>query len=135
MVPFHQKCLSLWLMALCFSFLFGKADELEDSSAKKIESVVRKYCGKQKGKLTQEDVSKITQIHLWDMNLKKDYIAKVIGKETIISDGTPFKCWEISQNGVGIGEQLFWVTENGILQRILMDGRKQIDLQTVDSND
>ena len=44
------------------------------------------------------------------MNLKKDYIAKVIGKETIISDGTPFKCWEISQNGGDISEQLFWVT-------------------------
>jgi len=69
MTPFHQKCLSPWLLALCFSFLIGKADKIEDSSAKTIESVVRKYCGKQKGKLTQEDVSKITQIHLWDMSL------------------------------------------------------------------
>jgi len=69
------------------------------------------------------------------MNLKKDYIAKVIGKETIISDGTPFKCWEISQNGGDISEQLFWVTENGVLQRMLSDGRKQIDLQTIDSSD
>ena len=37
---------------------------------------------------------------------------------------------KIPQNGGGIREQLFWVTEEGILQRILMDGRKQIDLQT-----
>ena len=67
-----------------------------------------------------------------EMNLKKDYIAKVIGKETIICDGVPVKCWKISQNGGGIREQLFWVTEEGILQRILMDGRKQIDLQAGD---
>jgi len=56
-------------MALSFSFLIGKADEIADSSAKKIERVVRKYCGKQKGELTQEDLGKITQIHLWDMNI------------------------------------------------------------------
>ena len=70
-----------------------------------------------------------------EMNLKKDYVAKVIGKETIICDGVPVKCWKISQNGGGIHEQLFWVTENGILQRILMDGRKQIDLQTGEPGD
>jgi hypothetical protein len=70
-----------------------------------------------------------------EMNLKKDYIAKVIGKETIICDGVPVKCWKISQNGGRINEQLFWVTENGILQRILMDGRKQIDLQTGEPGD
>jgi hypothetical protein len=68
------------------------------------------------------------------MNLKKEYLVKVIGKETIDSNG-PVKCWEISQNGGGITEQFFWVTEDGILQRILMDGRKQIDLQTVESGD
>ena len=65
-----------------------------------------------------------------EMNLKKEYLVKVIGKETIINNGVPVKCWKISQNGGGITEQLFWVTEEGILQRILMDGRKQIDLQT-----
>ena len=66
-----------------------------------------------------------------EMNLKKDYLVKVIGKEIIDSSG-PVKCWKISQNGGGISEQLFWVTEEGILQRILMDGRKQIDLQRGD---
>ena len=70
-----------------------------------------------------------------EMNLKKDYVAKVIGKETIICDGEPVKCWKISQNGGGIREQLFWVTENGILQRVLQDGRKQIDLQTGEPGD
>ena len=70
-----------------------------------------------------------------EMNLKKDYIAKVIGKETIFCDGEPVKCWKISQNGGGIREQLFWVTENGILQRVLQDGRKQIDLQTGEPGD
>jgi hypothetical protein len=70
-----------------------------------------------------------------EMHLKGDYIAKVIGKETIFCDGEPVKCWKISQNGGGIHEQLFWVTENGILQRILMDGRKQIDLQTGEPGD
>ena len=69
-----------------------------------------------------------------EMNLKKDYLIKVIGKETIDSNG-PVKCWKISQNGDGIREQLFWVTEEGILQRILMDGRKQIDLQTGEPGD
>ena len=64
-----------------------------------------------------------------EMNLKRDYIAKVIGKETILCDGEPVKCWKISQNGGGIREQLFWVTEDGILQRVLQDGRKQMDLQ------
>ena len=70
-----------------------------------------------------------------EMNLKKDYVAKVIGKETIFCDGEPVKCWKISQNGGGIREQLFWVTENGILQRVLQDGRKQIDLQTGEPGD
>ncbi|MBC8347240.1 MAG: hypothetical protein O3A82_02865 [Verrucomicrobia bacterium] len=70
-----------------------------------------------------------------EMNLKKEYLVKVIGKETIICDGEPVKCWKISQNGGGIREQLFWVTENGILQRILMDGSKQIDLQTGEPGD
>ena len=70
-----------------------------------------------------------------EMNLKKDYIAKVIGKETIICDGEPVKCWKISQNGGGIREQFFWVTEDGILQRVLQDGRKQIDLQTGEPGD
>ena len=70
-----------------------------------------------------------------EMNLKKDYVAKVIGKETIICNGEPVKCWKISQNGGGIREQLFWVTENGILQRVLQDGRKQIDLQTGEPGD
>jgi hypothetical protein len=69
-----------------------------------------------------------------EMNLKKEYLVKVIGKETIDSNG-PVKCWKISQNGGGISEQLFWVTEDGILQRILMDGRKQIDLQTGELGD
>jgi len=69
-----------------------------------------------------------------EMNLKKDYLVKVIGKEIIDSNG-PVKCWKISQNGGGISEQLFWVTEEGILQRILMDGRKQIDLQTGEPGD
>ena len=70
-----------------------------------------------------------------EMNLKKDYVAKIIGKETIICDGVPVECWKISQNGGGIREQLFWVTENGILQRVLQDGRKQIDLQTGEPGD
>jgi hypothetical protein len=69
-----------------------------------------------------------------EMNLKKEYLVKVIGKETIDSNG-PVKCWKISQNGGGIREQLYWVTEDGILQRILMDGRKQIDLQTGEPGD
>ena len=70
-----------------------------------------------------------------EMNLKKDYVAKVIGKETIFCDGEAVKCWKISQNGGGIREQLFWVTEDGILQRVLQDGRKQIDLQTGEPGD
>lgn len=69
-----------------------------------------------------------------EMNLKKEYLLKVIGKEIIDSNG-PVKCWKISKNGGGIREQLFWVTEEGILQRILMDGRKQIDLQTGEAGD
>ena len=67
-----------------------------------------------------------------EMNLKKAYIAKVIDKETIISNGAKVECWKISQNGGAISEQLFWVSEDGILIRVLMDGRKQMDLQMGD---
>ena len=67
-----------------------------------------------------------------EMNLKKAYIAKVIDKETIISNGAKVECWKISQNGGAISEQLFWVSEDGILLRILIDGRKQMDLQMGD---
>ena len=67
-----------------------------------------------------------------DIYLKRRYIAKVIGKETIIIDGAKVECWKISQNGGAIMEQLFWVSEDGILLRVLMDGRKQMDLQMGD---
>jgi hypothetical protein len=67
-----------------------------------------------------------------EMHLKRNYIAKVIGKETIIIDGAKVECWKISQNGGAISEQLFWVSEDGILLRVLMDGRKQMDLQMGD---
>ena len=67
-----------------------------------------------------------------EMHLKRDYIVKVIGKETIIIDGEKIECWKISQNGGAIMEQLFWVSEDGILLRVLMDGRKQMDLQMGD---
>ena len=67
-----------------------------------------------------------------EMHLKRDYIAKVTSKETIIIDGAKVECWKISQNGGAIREQLFWVSEDGILLRVLMDGRKQWDLQMGD---
>ena len=67
-----------------------------------------------------------------EMNLKANYRVQVIGKETIISDGVPVKCWKIKQTGQGIHEQFYWVTEDGLLQRVLIDGRKQMDLQIGD---
>ena len=67
-----------------------------------------------------------------EMNLKANYRVQVIGKETIIADEVPVKCWKIKQTGQGIHEQFYWVTEDGLLQRVLIDGRKQMDLQIGD---
>jgi len=67
-----------------------------------------------------------------EMNLKKGYRVHVIGKETIITDGMSVECWKISQKGGGSREQLYWVTDEGVLQRVLLDGRKQMDLQVGD---
>jgi hypothetical protein len=67
-----------------------------------------------------------------EMNLKANYRVQVIGKETIIADGVPVKCWKIKQTGQGIHEQFYWVTDEGVLQRVLIDGRKQMDLQIGD---
>ena len=67
-----------------------------------------------------------------EMNLKAGFRVHVIGKETIICEGVPVKCWKISQKGGGNREQFYWVTDEGILQRVLIDGRKQMDLQIGD---
>ena len=66
------------------------------------------------------------------MNLKAGYRVHVIGKETISRDGVSVKCWKISQKGGGNREQFYWVTDDGVLQRALIDGRKQMDLQIGD---
>ena len=58
--------------------------------------------------------------------LKRDYIVKVIE----ISSLTVRRL--ILENLSRIMEQLFWVSEDGILLRVLMDGRKQMDLQMGD---
>ena len=67
-----------------------------------------------------------------EMNLKAGYRVHVIGKETIIREGVSVKCWKISQKGGGNREQFYWVTDDGVLQRVLIDGRKQMDLQIGD---
>ena len=67
-----------------------------------------------------------------EMNLKAGYRVQVIGKETITSEGRSVTCWKISQKGGGNREQFYWVTDEGVLQRVLIDGRKQMDLQIGD---
>ena len=66
------------------------------------------------------------------MNLKAGYRVHVIGKETISYQGASVKCWKISRKGADRREHFYWVTDEGILQRVLIDGRKQMDLQIGD---
>ncbi len=67
-----------------------------------------------------------------ELNLKEGYRIRVIGKETIICDGVSVKCWKISQEGGDVREILYWITDEGVLQRVLFDARKQMDLQIGD---
>ena len=67
-----------------------------------------------------------------EMNLKAGYRVHVIGKETISYQGASIKCWKISRKGADRREHFYWVTDEGVLQRVLIDGRKQMDLQIGD---
>ncbi len=67
-----------------------------------------------------------------EMNLKAGFRVHVIGKEAISYQGASVKCWKISRKGADRREHFYWVTDEGVLQRVLIDGRKQMDLQIGD---
>lgn len=65
-----------------------------------------------------------------ELNLKKNYRLTVLPSETIACGGRQVKCSKFQLTGGGISPVFYWVTEDGMLQRMLMDGRKVMELES-----
>jgi hypothetical protein len=65
-----------------------------------------------------------------ELNLKKNYLLTVLQPETINCGGLQVKCSKFQLTGGGIRPVFYWVTEDGTLQRMLMDDRKVMELKS-----
>ena len=63
-----------------------------------------------------------------EMNLKKKYRLEVLPSETITSGGRQVPCTKFKLTSEGIRPVYYWVTKNGVLQRLIMDDRKMLEL-------
>ncbi|MFA7159457.1 MAG: hypothetical protein WC299_09155 [Kiritimatiellia bacterium] len=63
-----------------------------------------------------------------ELNLKKNYRLFTLQPETITCGGRQVKCSKFRLTGGGINPVYYWVTEDGVLQRILIDDRKVLEL-------
>lgn len=63
-----------------------------------------------------------------EMNLKKGYRLSVLEPEEITIGDRKVKCSKLELTGGGIRPAYYWVSEDGVLQRILLDDRKVIEL-------
>ena len=64
-----------------------------------------------------------------EMNLKKDYRLEVLPPETIQSGDNQVRCSKFNLTGGGISPVYYWVTKDGVLQRLMLDNRKVIELK------
>ncbi|MFC1461390.1 hypothetical protein ACFLQR_02590 [Verrucomicrobiota bacterium] len=62
-----------------------------------------------------------------ELNLKENYRLIVLHPETITSGNQQVKCSKFQLTGGGIHPAYYWVTEDGVLQRVLIDDRKVME--------
>lgn len=64
-----------------------------------------------------------------EMNLKKKYRLEVLPPETITIGDRQVQCSKFKLTGRGIDPVYYWVTKDGVLQRLMMDDRKVMELE------
>ena len=64
-----------------------------------------------------------------ELNLKKDFLVECMGRETVQSGQERITCAKFRLTGSGIHPAFFWVNDDGVLHRVLIDGRKLMQLQ------
>jgi hypothetical protein len=64
-----------------------------------------------------------------ELNLKKKYRLSVLQPEAITIGDSQVECSKFKLTGGGISPAYYWVTKNGVLQRLMMDDRKVIELK------
>ena len=64
-----------------------------------------------------------------EMNLKENYRLEVLPSETITSSDRQVECSKFKLTGGGIHPVYYWVTKDGVLQRLMMDDRKVMELE------
>lgn len=68
-----------------------------------------------------------------ELNLKKDHLIECRGPDPITIGGRTVKCTKYAHSGGGITGSTLWVDEEGLLQRILVDGRKELTLRPTET--
>lgn len=63
-----------------------------------------------------------------ELNLKKNYRLTVLQSETIDCGGQRIMCSKFQLTGGGINPVFYWVSGDGVLQRVLIDHRKVMEL-------
>ena len=64
-----------------------------------------------------------------ELNLKENYRLTVLEPESIVIAGRAVKCAKFRLAGGGIRPVFYWVGEDGVLQRLMLDDRKIIELK------
>jgi len=64
-----------------------------------------------------------------EMNLKGNYHLEVLTPEAITSGDRQVQCSKFKLTGGGIHPVYFWVTKNGVLQRLMMDDWKVMEFE------
>jgi len=69
-----------------------------------------------------------------ELNLKKQYRLTVLPPETITCNGQEVMCSKFQVAGGGIHPIYYWVNKQGLLQRVLIDDQKIMELKEAASN-
>jgi hypothetical protein len=64
-----------------------------------------------------------------EMNLKQDFEVECLGEDKATWQGEDVAATKYSLSGKGIAKAYYWVSEDGILRQILIDGRKTIQFE------
>jgi len=64
-----------------------------------------------------------------ELNLKENYRLEVLPPETITIGERQVQCSKVRLSGGGIRPVYYWITESGVLLRLMMDERKIVELK------
>ncbi len=70
-----------------------------------------------------------------ELNLKDDFMIECLGQDALTRDDQELVCTKFRLTGMGIMPMDAWVDSDGVLQRMLIDKRKVMDLATDDMDD